>query len=105
MKKIFFAFFIVCLTAFSVTAQTDATFSYLKTIPGDYRYFTVDNLGDIYLVTASDQLKKIRSNGDSVGVFNDVKKFGALTSIDASNPLKILLYYEDFCSMTCTPRT
>ncbi len=58
--------------------------------------FTVDNLGNTYIVNDRNQIKKLNAKGDSVGVFNDVRRFGKIHSIDASNPLKILLFYKDF---------
>ncbi len=100
--------FFLCIFLLATTtafAQKDSSITYIKTIAGDFKYFNIDNLGDIYLVNSDDQLKKISANsGDSIGVFNDVKKFGTLTSIDATNPLKILLYYEDFSSIVVLDR-
>lgn len=58
--------------------------------------FTVDNLGNIYLFTGFEQVKKLDDNLDSVAVFNNVRRYGKLSSIDASNPLKLLLFYKDF---------
>jgi len=104
LKKILLFFSLFILGIISARAQTDSSITYIKTISGDYKYFTVDNLGDIYLVTKDDQLKKFKANGDSIGIFNDVKKFGTLTSIDATNPLKVLLYYEDFASVVVLDR-
>jgi hypothetical protein len=104
LKNIFFlCCFLFVATTFAV-AQSDSSITYIKTIAGEYKYFTVDNLGDIYLVTTNDQLKKFKANGDSIGVFNDVKRFGTLSSIDATNPLKILLYYEDFSTIVLLDR-
>jgi hypothetical protein len=103
LKKIFF--FCCCLAlATNAIAQTDSAIAYIKTVPGNYKYFTVDNLGDEYLVTTNDQLKKFKANGDSIGVFNNIKQYGTLTSIDASNPLKVLLYYEDFSTIVVLDR-
>jgi hypothetical protein len=31
--------------------------------------------------------------------FNNVKKFGKISTIDVSNPLKVLLYYKDFSTI------
>ena len=42
---------------------------------------------------------KMNSRGDSLAVFNDVKRFGTVTQVDATNPLKILLYYKNFSSI------
>ena len=104
LNKILFSLCFFLIIASSAIAQTDSSITYIKTILGDYKYFTVDNLGDEYLVTTDDQLKKFKANGDSIGIFNDVKKFGTLTTIDATNPLRILLYYEDFASIVVLDR-
>jgi hypothetical protein len=85
-------------------AQNDSAFSFFKIIKGNYTNFNVDNLDNIYLITAGNQLKKINGNGDSVGVFNDVKRYGNLFSIDVTNPLKILLYYKSFATVVVLDR-
>ena len=84
--------------------KTDSTFKFLKNIPGSYSYLDVDVLDNIYLITEKNQLKKIRSNGDSLAVFNDVKKFGNPTLLDVSNPLKVLLYYKSFSTVIILDR-
>jgi len=66
--------------------------------------FAVDNLGNIFLVSESGQLKKISPKGDSVAVFNDVRRFGKIYSIDVSNPLKVLLFYKDFGTIVVLDR-
>lgn len=85
-------------------AQSDSSFSFLKTIPGNFSYFNVDNLDNIYLVTNTTQLKKLNSNGDSVAVFNDVKRYGNPSSIDVTNPLKVLLYYKNYSTVVVLDR-
>lgn len=84
--------------------KTDSTFKFLKNIPGSYSYLDVDVLDNIYLITEKNQLKKIRANGDSLAVFNDVKKFGNPTLLDISNPLKVLLYYKSFSTVIILDR-
>jgi hypothetical protein len=64
----------------------------------------IDILDNIYLVTTGNQLKKINSNGDSAGVFNDVKKYGNPSLIDVSNPLKILVYYKNYSTVVILDR-
>ncbi len=94
MKSKFFIFFILFwLPGFS---QSDSAFHLIRSINGDFTDFTADNLGNLFLVTRNNQLKKLDAKGDSMGVFNDVRKYGKLYSIDASNPLKTLLFYKDF---------
>jgi hypothetical protein len=99
----------LCITLLSVAinanAQKDTVFILNKIIPGDFSYFTVDNLDNIYLVNnSSNQLKKLSGNGDSAGVFNDVRKYGKLFSIDATNPLKLLLFYKNFATIVVLDR-
>ncbi|HYM92725.1 MAG TPA: hypothetical protein VET23_01185 [Chitinophagaceae bacterium] len=97
---------ILLLVVFSTAAksQSDTSFHLIKTIKADMVDFTVDNLDNIYMLNSSNQLKKLDANGDSVAVFNDVKKFGHATLIDVSNPLKILLYYRDFSTVIILDR-
>lgn len=78
---------------------TFSSYEKLRTIPGTYTSFSIDNLGNIYLLSASNQLKKLNQKGDSVAVFNDVKKFGEATLVDVSNPTKIILYYKNFATI------
>ena len=109
MKKKVLIFSLLCFCAsvampFEVQAQNDSAFSFFKIIKGNYTNFNVDNLDNIYLITAGNQLKKINGNGDSVGVFNDVKRYGNLSYIDVTNPLKILLYYKSFATVVMLDR-
>ncbi|MEO6548662.1 MAG: hypothetical protein ABIN94_11705 [Ferruginibacter sp.] len=103
-KKIFILFYCLVGVLHSY-AQKDTGFVLNKTIPGDYSYFNVDNLDNIYLINnSSNQLKKLDANGDSVSVFNNVRKYGKLFSIDATNPLKLLLYYKNFATIVVLDR-
>lgn len=85
-------------------AQGSGSFGRLRSIQGDIADFTVDNLDNIYLLGSTNQLKKLDNNGDSVAIFNDVKKFGKATLVDVSNPLKVLLYYQDFATIVVLDR-
>jgi hypothetical protein len=88
----------------ALRAQSTDTFRVERVIGERLLDFTVDPLGNILIVGPQYQIKKLRANGDSVGVFNDVRKYGKLTYIDASNPLKILLYYRDFATIVVLDR-
>jgi hypothetical protein len=80
----------------SLTQAQDTLFRLKKTYRGDIVDFTVDNLGNCFIVSSSGQIKKLNSEGDSAGVFNDVRRYGKLFSIDVTNPLKVLLYFKNF---------
>lgn len=64
----------------------------------------VDILNNLYLVTAGNQLKKMNERGDSMGVFNDVKKYGNPSLVDVNNPLRTLLYYRNFATVVMLDR-
>ncbi len=86
------------------SAGTNNLFKFEKRIEGNYSAMEVDVLGNLYLVNTGNQLKKINANGDSAAVFNDVKKYGTLTLIDVSNPLRPLLYYQGFSTVLMLDR-
>ncbi len=77
-------------------AQEVSAFMVKKSVPGYFSSFAADNLGNIYPITTDNQLKKYNTKGDSMGVFNNVRKYGKLSYIDVTNPLKTLLFYKDF---------
>lgn len=87
-----------------VVAQSDTSFKLIRRIGGDIVDFTVDNLDNVYILDSRNQLKKINANGDSIAVFNDVRRFGKASLIDVSNPLKVLLYYRDFATIVVLDR-
>src|SRR5215204_7381101 len=93
--------FTFCFTA---NAQTDTLFVPFKKIKGDIAAFTADNFDNIYLLNSYDQLKKIAANGDSVAVFNNVRRYGKVAQIDVSNPLRVLLFYKDFATVVVLDR-
>lgn len=53
-----------------------------------------DHLGNCYLI-AGDRIRKFDAKGTFQKEFSN-KNFGAISSADATNPLRILLFYRDF---------
>ena len=103
IKKTALLFCCGMLVALHINAQKDSSFYFSKSFPGNFTYFTVDNLDNVYLLSSTDQLIKIDPNGDNM-VFNEVRKYGKLFSIDATNPLKVLLYYKNFSTIVVLDR-
>ncbi|HUR65925.1 MAG TPA: hypothetical protein VMZ03_06210 [Chitinophagaceae bacterium] len=103
MKQATFIFFFSMVWTWG-WSQSDTVFRQFKIVRGDIVDFTVDNLDNIYILNSRNQVKKFDSNGDSVAVYNDVKKFGQASLIDVSNPLKVLLYYKDFATVVMLDR-
>ena len=95
MRKVFTLLVFSFFTLSTVFAQSDSIFQLIRSFQGDIRMFTADHLGNLYLVDRKDQVKKISSKGDSLAVYNDVRRLGPLHSIDVSNPLQPMLYYSD----------
>lgn len=109
---------IICLSALQGCAQSNPatttapplsqvindSFTLEKIIPGSFTMMDVDVLNNIYLITSGNQLKKYNARGDSMAVFNDVKKYGNPTLMDVSNPLKVLLYYKNYSTVVMLDR-
>ena len=85
-------------------AGSDSVFLYKKSVTGEFMDFTVDNLGNIYTISLTGQLKKTGPDGDSLAVFNNVRQYGKVYFIDVTNPLKVLLYFRDFGTVVVLDR-
>jgi hypothetical protein len=75
-----------------------------RQLKGSFTSFTADNLGNLYVLTTENQLKKFNVRGDSMGVFNDVRRYGKLSQINATNPLRTVLFYRDFRTIVVLDR-
>jgi hypothetical protein len=73
-------------------------------IAGTFSDFYRDNFNNIYVLNSEGQVKKLNVQGDSVGVYNDIRKYGPLYSMDVTNPLKVLIYYRDFNTIVTLDR-
>ncbi|MCX6291476.1 MAG: hypothetical protein NT126_06895 [Bacteroidetes bacterium] len=69
----------------------------VKSIPFSNASFTTDNLGNAYVI-AENQLFQFDSQGKPKATYSEAN-LGMLRSVDASNPMKILLYYPDFAQI------
>lgn len=112
MMKYFCIYMLTCLIAANVTAQTkdslpaertDTAFQQVLQIPGNFSRMEVDALGHIYLLEQG-LLKKYTATGDSLSVYNDVRRFGNPTIMDVSNPLKTLLFFKNFTTVVVLDR-
>jgi hypothetical protein len=87
-KKNFVFFLIITSVAFQ-----DGFISH-RSIPSTASFITSDNLGNIYTIT-NDVLEKYDRKGNLVKTYSN-KSLGKISSVDASNPLKLVLFYKDF---------
>ena len=103
MRILFYILFLFAVPGY-IYAQKDSSFQLQKTWQLSAGQLAVDNLGHLYVINENEQLKKYSPNGDSIAVYNEVKRFGKLHTIDVSNPLKLLLYYKDFATVVILDR-
>lgn len=106
MGKVIFSYILFCTFCTSQIYANDTLLNYkiTKSVHGDFYDFTVDNLGNIFLITSSNQIKKVNSNLDSISVFNEYKQYGKIQSVDVSNPLKVLVFYKNFSTVVVLDR-
>ena len=92
LHKLFFPVIIL----FLLTAFTTSTSGWKKiyTIKVTADFVTTDNIGNLYVVK-NDEMKKYNPAGELLRTYSN-KKLGKIFSVDASTPLRILLYYKDF---------
>jgi hypothetical protein len=73
------------------------------TIVTTSRQLTTDPLGNVYL-SQSDELNKYDASGKLVRNYSD-KTFGTISSVDATNPLRILVFNRDFARIAFLDNT
>lgn len=83
--------FITCACCLAFVADKNKT---LYLIKQHLNLFTTDNLNNSYLVNG-EELIKYNPAGKQLLKYSN-KRFGNITTIDATNALKVLLYYKDF---------
>lgn len=94
-------FLILFCSFFAANGQDSLSFE--RSIPTKAILFTTDPTGNIYLANSSNAIYKYSSQGDSLGFFNEIKK-GRITQIDATNPLRVLLYFADYSQIVVLDR-
>ncbi len=85
------------LILLALAAPCDAADSLrLRTIrPMSARRITTDELGNVYAIHTDNTLARYNERGDSTGFYRAALN-GLIGSIDATNPLRLLLYYPSF---------
>lgn len=71
-----------------------SNFLLLKTIPLDAKDIQTDRLGNLYVVSKTNQLYKYNSEGKLLSTLN-YKYLGNITQVDATNPLEIYVFYKE----------
>ncbi len=87
MKKTLFVFFFLCCSM-SIFAQG------IVKIADDVLNYKVDRIGNVYYYDAQNILTKYETAIQRYTRFADLKS-GKISSIDVSNPLRVLVFYAD----------
>ena len=96
MKIYFFIILLMFGLPFHNAGQTVLTSVPIKKIDGHFTSFHVDELGNLFAVTTTGQLKKYNTSLDSLGIFNELRRFGSVHSISTGNPLRTTLYFKGY---------
>lgn len=86
------AFVVFLLSSLSSNAQSNP-FSWVSTWPIKAHGIEIDKLGNIYTFY-DEKVDKLGSDGKPIKT-DSFKKYGAIHSMDVSNPLKIMVYFEE----------
>ncbi len=78
-----------------LTAQSPDTLALLQTLSVSANFATTDNLGNVYVLGTDNALQKFNSEGTRLARYSN-NRLGPATSLDATNPLKVMLWYADF---------
>lgn len=79
---------------FLFSAKLSAQYTLATEVAVKADYFTSDNLGNAYVIQGNEILKYL-PNGKLFNRYSNMMR-GNITSVDATNPLKLLLFYRDF---------
>jgi hypothetical protein len=74
--------------------ESDSVFTHIKTITIEAKSIQTDRLGNIYVVSKTNQLYKYNSDGKLLSTLN-YKYLGNITFVDATNPLEIYVFYKE----------
>ncbi len=94
---------IILFLLISATAWGQSKFNLITTINVDCDFFTTDNQSNIYTVKAN-ELTKYDKTGKELYKYSN-KNFGNISFVDASNMLKILVFYKDFLQVDLLDNT
>ena len=82
----------------------DSSLILKNTLSIESNYFTTDRLYNIYTLNSENTIIKYNSTGKRLFEYNN-QNYGTPSRVDASNPLRILVYYKEFLTAIILDRT
>ena len=108
MDKVYNSAFLRVMSVFAIacsllafTSNGDDQYQLVSTIPVEGKFMTTDFLKNSYVITARNQVMKYDSTGNLVGNFSE-NKYGAPTSVDATSPFNVVIFFKDFATAVTT---
>ena len=101
MRSLKFLFCVSLLVFLLAFQQSNLVF--VKNVPARAEKMSTDNLSNVYLIN-SDVLQKYDPQGTLQKTYSNMS-FGKISSIDASNPMKIILFYRNFLQVVILDNT
>ena len=98
MKKIIYLFLFISINSFC-----QSKFKLIATIEIEADFFTTDNQSNLYVVKAN-ELSKFDKTGKLVYKYSN-KNLGNIDFVDASNMLKLLVFYKNFSQVVFLDNT
>lgn len=86
---------LLLLSLCSFGTNLQAQFQLTKIIDKEAKSVYMDNLDQVYLLRSNNELLKYDVNGQLKQRYSN-NRLGTLTTVDVTNPLRILLFYADF---------
>jgi hypothetical protein len=94
MRKFGIVLFVwLCCMAFTFN-RAEQNYAVISSLRLNVKIMHTDNLGNLYVVTNSNQLYKYSRNGKLLSTLN-YNYIGNITQLDASNPMEIYLFYKE----------
>ena len=91
------------LLLFAGVAHAADSLQVIRSIPVAARLLSMDELGNVYIVRNDNTLIRYSNTGDSTGFYRSVLN-GDIGAVDATNPLRILLYYPAYSKVVLLDR-
>jgi hypothetical protein len=94
---------LIILLFISTTGFSQSTFTRIASIEAKCDFFTTDNQSNVYVVEGN-ELLKYDKKGKLLYKYSN-KNLGNISYVDASNMLRILLFYKDFLQVVFLDNT
>lgn len=86
---------VFCFASLSNSSLAQSKYSLIAKIDTVAKIATVDNFGNLFVVTPNNELLKFNQQGKFLWNYTN-KTYGVISQLDVTDPLRVILYYADF---------